>query len=79
MGDLATGFYWMDVLNEAEKNDRYVEITLKNNDVDTFEGNVTEVSQGIVRIVDPDEEKEYGTYILLDEIAVVLVMKGHDD
>ena len=79
MSELATGFYWMEVFREAEKHGRTVEVTLKNNPEDAFEGSVAEISQGIVRIVDFDDEEEFGTFILLDEIAAVLVMKGDKD
>jgi hypothetical protein len=76
-----SGAYWVRVLQEAKKHRRPVVIALKQNMDVEAEGLVVEIGvmPGLVAIHGTGREEELCSYVLLDEIAAVGVMKGPED
>jgi hypothetical protein len=79
MSDLRTGFYWVHILEEAQKGKRRVTVGLKSNSEMEATGFVQAVGTGVVTLVDPDDPDMYAGYVLLDEIAAVEVDKTKAD
>lgn len=69
----------MEILQKAKVHERPVSILLKSNPEFEYEGRVLDVMDNLVALQDPDQEQELRSYILLDEIAAVGVLKGEDD
>ena len=80
MSETGTGHYWTNVLLEARKSGCTLVVALKHNPDVEAEGKVVEfgAGTGIVGLKgnDPDE---LISYLLLDEIAAIGVLKGDDD
>jgi hypothetical protein len=79
MSDSRTGFYWVDILEEARRGKRRVTVGLKSNPEMEATGFVQTVGTGVVTLVDPDDPDMYAGYVLLDEIAAVEVDKTKAD